>query len=173
MPVVEISAKTGRGVNELFEAVSTVSAGYYRRVGTGELNRFFAEVLESRPPPTQGGKAPRLYYITQADVAPPTFVIISSAPEAVHFSYRRFVVNQLRKKFGFDGVPIRIFYKEKRRGRKKEGPSHDADEAVETEALESTPSVDTATTEAPPKARAQARPRPKKTTRPMRIRDKR
>lgn len=175
VPVVEISAKTGRGVNELFEAVSTVSAGYYRRVGTGELNRFFAEVLESRPPPTQGGKAPRLYYITQADVAPPTFVIISSAPEAVHFSYRRFVVNQLRKKFGFDGVPIRIFYKEKRRGRKKEGPGRD-DDAVELEANEPSSSPDAtaaAATEAPPKARAQARPRPKKTTRPMRIRDKR
>ena len=119
VPIVSISAKTGRGVGELFSTVGAVSEAYRRRVGTGELNRFFAEVLETRPPPTQGGKAPRLYYVTQADVAPPTFVILTSAPEAIHFSYRRYVVNQLRKKFGFEGVPVRVFYKARRRGRKK------------------------------------------------------
>ena len=72
-----------------------------------------------KPPPTMGGKAPRLYYITQAETAPPTFVIITSAPDAVHFSYQRFVTNQLRQHFGFDGVPIRIVYREKRRGKRK------------------------------------------------------
>jgi len=127
VPIVSISAKTGRGVGELFSTVGSVSEAYRRRVGTGELNRFFAEVLETRPPPTQGGKAPRLYYVTQADVAPPTFVILTSAPEAIHFSYRRYVVNQLRKKFGFEGVPVRVFYKARRRGRKKgEGEAAEA-----------------------------------------------
>jgi len=62
-----------------------------------------------------GGRAPRLFYITQAEVKPPTFVAISNAPDSVHFSYRRFVVNQLRKHFGFRGVPIRVFYKPKRK----------------------------------------------------------
>ena len=119
VPVVDISAKTGRGVSELLSTIDRVNEGYHKRVGTGELNRFFEGVLDTRPPPTMGGKAPRLYYITQAESAPPTFVIISSAPEAVHFSYKRFVVNQLRKHFGFEGVPLRVFYKAKRRGRKK------------------------------------------------------
>lgn len=169
-PIVEISAKTGRGINELFATVSKVSEGYYKRIGTGELNRFFAEVLETRPPPTQGGKAPRLYYITQAVSAPPTFVIVSSAPEAVHFSYRRFVVNQLRKKFGFDGVPIRVFYKEKRRGRKKEG-GDPRDEGLEGAVEVAAAAPDTSVTEASPNERVAKRPRPKRNVRPMRIRD--
>jgi len=114
-PAVRISAKSGRGLAELFATIDRVKEDFVKRVPTGELNRFFATVLETRPPPTSGGKAPRLYYITQAETAPPTFIIISNAPDAVHFSYRRFVVNQLRKHFGFDGVPIRVFYKAKRR----------------------------------------------------------
>jgi hypothetical protein len=63
-----------------------------------------------------GGRAPRLYYITQAETAPPVFVILASSPDSVHFSYQRFVANQLRETFGFDGVPIKIVYRERRRG---------------------------------------------------------
>jgi len=170
VPIVEISAKTGRGVPDLFEAVSQVGAAYHKRVGTGELNRFFAEVLETRPPPTSGGKAPRLYYVTQADTAPPTFVIVSSAPEAVHFSYRRFVVNQLRKKFGFEGVPIRVFYKDKRRGRKPDGARPEA-EAAEVE-VDEAPAQAPATASLPPRERAARRVTPKRTARPMRLKDK-
>jgi GTP-binding protein len=114
-PVVLVSAKTGRGVNELLETVRKSKASFTQRIGTGELNRFFEQVLESRSPPTQGGKAPRLYYITQAETAPPLFVVVASQPEAVHFSYRRFVANQLRKRFGFEGTPIRVTYRSKRR----------------------------------------------------------
>ena len=92
-----------------------VRASFGKRVGTGELNRFFAEVLELRPPPTMGAKAPRLYYVTQAEARPPKFIVITNAPDSVHFSYQRFVVNQLRKRFGFEGVPVRVTYKAKRR----------------------------------------------------------
>lgn len=118
-PVVPVSAKTGRGVGELFDTIDRVTTAYHQRIGTGELNRFFAGVLETRPPPTMGGRAPRLYYITQAETAPPTFVVLASAPEAVHFSYQRFVINQLRKHFGFEGVPVRVVYRERRRGKRK------------------------------------------------------
>ena len=55
-----------------------------------------------------GGKAPRLYYVTQAEHSPPKFVVITNAPDSMHFSYQRFVVNQLRKHFGFEGVPVRV-----------------------------------------------------------------
>ena len=118
--VARISAKTGRGINELFAEIDKTHASFVKRVGTGELNRFFAEVLDTHPPPTSGGKAPRLYYLTQAEIAPPTFIAITSAPDAIHFSYRRFVINQLRKRFEFEGVPLRVFYKNKRRRAKGE-----------------------------------------------------
>lgn len=117
-PVVLVSAKTGRGVNELLETVRKAKEAFNQRIGTGELNRFFKEVLELRSPPTQGGKAPRLYYVTQAETAPPLFVVVASQPEAVHFSYRRFVANQLRKRFGFEGAPIRVTYRSKRSNRR-------------------------------------------------------
>jgi GTP-binding protein len=117
-PIVHVSAKTGRGLPDLFSTIDKVSEMFHRRIGTGELNRFFESVLQTRPPPTMGGRAPRLYYITQAETAPPVFVILASSPDSVHFSYQRFVANQLRKHFDFDGVPIRIVYRERRRGGK-------------------------------------------------------
>jgi GTPase len=115
-PAVIVSAKTGRGVSDLFETIDKVSESFHKRIGTGALNRFFEQVLQTRPPPTMGGSAPRLYYITQAETSPPVFVILASSPDSVHFSYQRFVANQLRKAFGFEGVPIRIVYRERRRG---------------------------------------------------------
>ena len=117
-PIVQVSAKTGKGVSGLFETIDKVSEMFHKRIGTGELNRFFEAVLQQRPPPTMGGRAPRLYYITQAETAPPVFVILASSPDSVHFSYQRFVANQLRKHFDYDGVPIRIVYRERRRGGK-------------------------------------------------------
>ena len=120
VPVVRISAKTGRGLDTLLKTIGDVREAFTKRVTTGELNRFFAEVIETRSPPTSGGRAPRLYFITQAETAPPTFVVVASHPDSVHFSYRRYVSNQLRKRFGFDGVPIRVLYKEKRRRKKGE-----------------------------------------------------
>jgi GTP-binding protein len=118
VPIVHISAKTGRGMPSLFATIDRVSDAYHTRVSTGELNRFFETVLETRPPPTMGGRAPRLYYITQAETSPPLFVVIASSPDSVHFSYQRFVANQLRKHFGFEGVPVRVVYREKRRGKR-------------------------------------------------------
>jgi GTP-binding protein len=115
VPVVAISAKTGRGVSELFATIDRVLAAFYLRVPTGELNRFFEQVLEQHPPPMMGGRSPRLYYVTQAQVAPPTFVAMTNAPDAIHFSYRRYVVNQLRQRFGFEGAPVRVLYKARRR----------------------------------------------------------
>jgi GTP-binding protein len=115
VPIVHTSAKTGRGVNELFETIDSVRSSFFRRVPTGELNRFFEQVIETKPPPTMGAKSPRLYYVTQAEVAPPTFIAMTNAPDSIHFSYRRFVMNQLREHFKFEGVPIRVHYKARRR----------------------------------------------------------
>jgi GTP-binding protein len=115
VPIVRTSATTGRGVVELFQTIEKVREAFFKRIPTGELNRFFASVLETHPPPTMGARAPRLYYITQAEIGPPTFIAMTNAPDNIHFSYRRFVANQLRKHFGFEGVPLRIHYKARRR----------------------------------------------------------
>ena len=114
-PIVHVSAQTGRGMDVLFATVRRVADAYRRRVPTGELNRFFEQVLMTHPPPTSGGRAPRLFFITQAEASPPLFVVIASDPEKLHFSYRRYVTNQIRQTFGFEGVPVRVKYKARRR----------------------------------------------------------
>ncbi|AUX45761.1 ribosome-associated GTPase EngA [Sorangium cellulosum] len=114
-PVVQVSARSGRGVSKLVETVTRVADAYRRRVPTGELNRFFEQILLTHPPPTQGGRAPRLFFVTQAETSPPLFVVVASDPEKLHFSYRRYVANQLRQTFGLEGVPVRVKYKERRR----------------------------------------------------------
>ncbi len=112
---VRVSAKSGRGVDTLLEAIDRVSDSFKRRIGTGELNRFFEKVLATHPPPTHGGRAPRLFFITQAESKPPVFVVQASDPDKIHFSYQRYVQNQIRKAFGFEGVPIVVHYKRRRR----------------------------------------------------------
>ena len=89
------------------------SAEHNKRVTTGELNRFFEEVLEKHPPPSMHHRPVRFYYITQAMTAPPTFIVITNEPKSIHFSYQRYVINQIRKRFGFQGTPIRVRYRGK------------------------------------------------------------
>ncbi len=115
-PVLGVSAQSGKGVARLMRHVDRAGHEMAHRVGTSELNRFFEKVISKRPPPTKGGRAPRIYYITQTNVNPPTFVAMCSSPDHVAESYRRFVANQIRKEFGFEGVPLRVYYR--KRGRK-------------------------------------------------------
>jgi len=114
-PVVPISAKTGRGVGPLLTTVQQAFDSFRSRVSTGQLNRFFEKVLTTHPPPTMGNRAPRLFFVTQVETAPPHFVVMTNEPEHIHFSYQRYLTNQLRKAFGFDGIPLRISYKKRRR----------------------------------------------------------
>ncbi|HET8940184.1 MAG TPA: ribosome biogenesis GTPase Der [Polyangiales bacterium] len=112
-PVQLVSVNNGRGVRKLMQLVRTVAKAHKHRVTTAAVNRFFEEVLEHHPPPTMNNRSVRLYYATQVQAAPPTFVIASNYPDRVHFSYRRYVVNQLRERFGFEGTPVRVFYRGK------------------------------------------------------------
>jgi len=114
-PLVSVSALEGKGINALLGRVVDAVEEHRKRIGTAEMNRFFEEVLERHPPPTMHHRPVRLYYITQASVAPPTFVVMTNSPDDVHFSYQRYVVNQIRQRFGFKGTPIRVRY----RGKKK------------------------------------------------------
>jgi GTP-binding protein len=112
-PILELSAKTGRGVSELVSKITRIAREWERRVPTAELNRFFRDVIERQPPPTEGGKAPRIFYMTQAESSPPTFVAMCSHAKSIKVSYQRFVTNQIRKTFGFEGVPIQVHYRER------------------------------------------------------------
>jgi GTP-binding protein len=112
-PVQLVSVNNGRGVRKLMQLVRTVTKAHKHRVTTAAVNRFFEEVLEHHPPPSMNNRSVRLYYATQVQASPPTFVIASNYPERVHFSYRRYVVNQLRERFGFEGTPVRVFYRGK------------------------------------------------------------
>jgi GTP-binding protein len=113
--LVTISAKTGRGVAKLLDAVGRAIDSHRKRVPTSEVNRFFEEVLDRHPPPTFRKRTVRLFYVTQAQTRPPSFVVITNQPAGIHESYQRYVKNQLRERFGFQGTPIRVWYRAKRR----------------------------------------------------------
>ena len=113
--IFEISAKTGRGVKNMMAKVDSAAVQFRKRVPTAQLNRFFEEILATHPPPTEGGKAPRLYYITQAETAPPLFVVQASHDKNIKTSYKRYVQNQIRKAFEFDSIPVAVKYKPRRR----------------------------------------------------------
>jgi GTPase len=114
-PIVEISARRGTGVPELMRRAVAAAEERKKRVPTGELNRFFTKALERRQPPTRGGRAPRIYYVTQAETSPPVFIAMCSAPEAIAESYKRFLTNQMRVAFGFEAVPLTVRYRAKNR----------------------------------------------------------
>lgn len=118
-PVVFVSADRGDGVDKLMDMVAKVAVQHTRRISTAELNRFFAEVCETVPPPVWRGKSVRVYYLVQAAVAPPTFVLKASAPDGVSPAYRRFLANQLRKRYGFRGTPLRVYARAKDTRKKK------------------------------------------------------
>jgi GTP-binding protein len=114
-PIVVTSAVTGRHATAVLDAAREVAREHGRRVPTGELNRFFEEILAHHPPPHYKGKAVRLYYIAQTSARPPTFVAQANFPEAVHFAYRRYLTNQLRERFGFRGTPLRLICRRRTR----------------------------------------------------------
>ena len=108
-PVVVTSAVTGRGAGEIPRVAAEVFEQWCRRVPTSELNKHFEEIVTRRPPPAgPGGRYVRLYYITQAQVRPPSFFVSTNYPAAVGFPYRRYLVNQLRDIYGFEGSPLRL-----------------------------------------------------------------
>jgi len=112
-PVVSISAKTGQRVERVLELAVDIWAERRRRIPTGELNRLVISATERTPPPMVRGRRPRLFYATQAAIAPPTFVFFASDAAAVHFSYRRYLENRLREAFGFHGTPIRLVFRDR------------------------------------------------------------
>lgn len=116
MPYAEIlfvSAQTGQRLNKLFETIDIVSENHAMRVATGVLNEIMAEAVAMHQPPTDKGKRLRLYYITQVSVKPPTFVIFVNDKKLMHFSYTRYIENQIRETFGFKGTPLKFIIRER------------------------------------------------------------
>ena len=112
-PVLFISAKTGQRVDKLFELINHVAEQNALRVSTSTLNQVINEAIAIVQPPTDKGKRLKILYGTQVSTKPPTFVIFVNNKELFHFSYERYLVNQIRKEFGLEGTPIRIIAREK------------------------------------------------------------
>jgi GTP-binding protein len=117
-PVLHISAATGERTPRLLETIDRVAASRIARVKTPELNRFVESVTAAHPPASPGRKHVRVLYAAQTGVAPPTFVFFTNVATSFHFSYERFLVNQLRETFGFVGSPIRLHVRRRRRERR-------------------------------------------------------
>ncbi len=112
-PKVFISALTGQRINRMLELIQTVHQNHALRISTGVLNDVLIEATAMQQPPADKGRQLKLYYMTQVSIKPPTFVIFVNDRELFHFSYRRYIENQLREAFGFVGTPIHFVVREK------------------------------------------------------------
>ena len=108
-PLITVSAKTGRGLDRLQEAVMRAHEVWNRRINTSHLNRWLSGMVEAHPPPAPGGRRIKLRYITQAKTRPPGFVVMCSYPDKIAESYSRYLVNGLREDFDMPGTPIRLW----------------------------------------------------------------
>jgi GTP-binding protein len=112
-PRINTSALTGERVSRVLENVDLVYRQYTTRIGTGALNRVIEEMVLRRPPAHAGARRIKFFYAAQTGIKPPTFVVFVNKPEAVHFSYKRFMMNHLRESLGFDHTPIRLIFRQK------------------------------------------------------------
>ena len=108
VPLLTVSAATGRGIDQLIAAAFETREAWSRRVGTGELNRWFERAIEANPPPAPGGKRIKMRYVTQVKTRPPSFVIFGTRVDQLPASYERYLVNSMRKDLGFGAVPVRL-----------------------------------------------------------------
>lgn len=115
VPMLFLSARTGQRVDRVLDLADAVYEQSCRRVPTGTLNDVVGEAVMANEPPSDKGRRLRIYYATQAAVQPPTFVIFVNDEALAHFSYRRYLENYLRKSFGLDGTPIRLFFRNRKR----------------------------------------------------------
>ncbi len=118
-PILFVSALTGQRVGKVLDVVEDVSAQTRKRIPTSKLNKHFEKWVEKFPPPLYKSRSIKMNYITQVSISPPTFVIYTNIPQGVHFSYERYLLNQMREAFGFEGISVRLLFRKK--GRKNDG----------------------------------------------------
>jgi GTP-binding protein len=109
--VITVSAATGKGIDQLLGAAFETREAWSRRVGTGELNRWFERAIEANPPPAPGGKRVKMRYVTQVKTRPPSFVIFGTRVDQLPASYERYLVNSMRRDLGFGAVPVRLTFR--------------------------------------------------------------
>ena len=114
-PILFISALTGQRVKKVLDVIDQIAEQMKKRVTTGQLNHYFGQWVERLPPPLHKNRRVKLNYVTQVSTGPPTFVIYTNQPDGIYFSYERYLVNQIRETFGFEGVPIRLQFRKKRK----------------------------------------------------------
>lgn len=112
-PILYVSALTRKRIFKVIELANFVAEQHHRRISTSELNQVVNEAMLLNPLPGGGNKKTRIYYATQVRTAPPSFVFFSNNPEAIHFSYLRYLENVLRKNFGFEGTPVRMIVRQR------------------------------------------------------------
>lgn len=112
-PVLTVSALTGQRVAKVFPLIDSVFTQYTTRIGTGVINRIVTEATQRNEPPMHKGRRLKFYYTTQVNERPPTFVTFVNHPEAVHFSYHRFLLNQIRLQTGLDQTPLRLIFRQR------------------------------------------------------------
>ncbi len=117
-PIMFISAKTGQRIERLYEMITFVHSQNSMRISTGKLNEVLSDATARVQPPTDKGKRLKIYYMTQVSTRPPTFVFFVNNAELFHFSYQRYLENQLRNIFGLDGTPIRFIIRERGEGKR-------------------------------------------------------
>jgi len=113
-PILFVSALTGQRVYKIIETVDAVFAEYTKKVPTSELNQILEVSVKNYPPPSFHGRHVKLFYTTQVGVKPPTFIVFCNYPQAIHFSYRRYLENRIREHLGFVGTPLRLIFRSRR-----------------------------------------------------------
>lgn len=113
-PILFASALTKQRINRLADMIKFVSEQQHMRISTSVLNQVLSDAQSVNPVPSRNGHVPKIYYMTQASVKPPTFILFVNEPELIHFSYMRFLENRLRESFGFEGTPIRLILRGKK-----------------------------------------------------------
>ena len=111
VPVLTVSGATGRGIDQLLGAAFETREAWSKRVGTGELNRWFERAVEANPPPAPGGKRIKMRYVTQVKTRPPSFVIFGTRVDQLPASYERYLINSMRRDLGFGAVPVRLTFR--------------------------------------------------------------
>ncbi len=111
VPILFISAKTGMRVHKVWETIQKVSQERKRRIPTSELNNFVRDLLDRRPPPSRRGRFIKIFYVTQAEGDPPTFILFCNHPKLIEKSYIRYLENKIRESYGFEGTPIKLIFK--------------------------------------------------------------
>jgi GTP-binding protein len=114
-PILFISALSGQRVAKIFATIEEIVAEHRKRIPTADLNKWLQETVQSSPPPLYRNRPVKLYYVSQVDVGPPTFVLFTNETRGLGVSYQRYLVRRLRERYGFAGTPIRLFFRRRRK----------------------------------------------------------